>query len=107
VSYPSDHSPNYLQQRLEQISDPGSMKDMVAMVTTEHGSLEDRLLQGKQRYDSLLADRKEFDKDLNTLNSSLRDQVDSLGENCLTEDWRVESADAVLHALQVSCLYCR
>ena len=43
--YPSDHSPQYLQARLKEISDPGDMSDAVTWVTNEHDSLSDRLAQ--------------------------------------------------------------
>ena len=43
--YPSDHSPQYLQARLKEISDPGDMSDAVTWVTNEHDSLSDRLSQ--------------------------------------------------------------
>lgn len=83
------------------MSDPSGMRDKVAVVAAEHESLIKRLQEGKQRYDSLLASRREFDSDIGTLISSLEEQVGQLSDSCLTEDWRVESADAVLRALQV------
>lgn len=63
--------------------------------------LGDCLLQGKQRYDSMLADRQEFNTDIKSLINSLQSQIDNLIDNCLTEDWRIQSSEAVIHALQV------
>ena len=100
-AYPSDHSPGYLQQRLTQISDPGDMKVKVTRSASDHDSLMERLQQGRQRYDTLLNERQEFESDIETQLASLQEQVDHLSESCLTEDWREESADAVLNALQV------
>ena len=47
----------------------------------------------------------EFNTDIKSLINSLQSQTENLTDSCLTEDWRVESSDVVIQALQVCILY--
>lgn len=76
------------------------MQEAVTIAADKHQQLLDRVMQGKQKYNKLQTERERFDEELEKSTAKLSSELNSLSDNCLTDDWSPESCDLVLQKIK-------